>query len=64
MLNTVVDYVLLCVTATVDKEEDQCELEGCTRPKMVEGARVHDYCCRTHAEQDAPNRAGNQCVVY
>ena len=44
--------------ATADKPEEQCEMEGCARPKLQEGTRRHDYCSKSHADQDAPNRAG------
>ena len=44
--------------ATADKPEDQCEMEGCNRPKLQEGTRLYDYCSKSHADQDAPNRAG------
>ena len=46
------------ISAKADKEEDECELPGCTDKKKVEGTRVHNYCCLDHATQDAPNRAG------
>ena len=45
-------------SATAEKEEDQCDLPGCQVPKRREGAHIHDYCCRAHAQQDAPNRDG------
>jgi hypothetical protein len=44
------------ILPTADKQEDQCELPGCKAPKRREGGHVHDYCCQTHAQQDAPNR--------
>ena len=50
--------LLSCFAATAEREEDQCELPGCTRPKRKEGDRTHNYCCRDHATQDAPNRDG------
>ena len=46
-------------TAQADKPEGQCDLPGCTNKKRTEGTTVYDYCCRDHATQDAPNRAGN-----
>lgn len=47
-------------TAKADQDSDQCDLPGCTRPKRKEqDGTVHDYCCRDHANQDAPNRDGN-----
>ena len=49
----------VCVSATADKQEDQCDLPGCQLPKRREGPRVHDYCCAAHAQQDAPNRDGS-----
>ena len=60
MVKTISSIIKLCsvIVATADKPEDQCEMEGCGRPKLKEGTRVHDYCCRSHADQDAPNRAG------
>ena len=44
--------------ATADKQEDQCELPGCKAPKRKESGHVHEYCCQSHAQQDAPNRDG------
>ncbi|CAI8018718.1 hypothetical protein GBAR_LOCUS11343 [Geodia barretti] len=49
------------ILPTADKQEDQCELPGCKAPRRKEGGRVHEYCCQSHAQQDAPNRAG-KCV--
>ena len=48
----------VCILATADKKEDECELPGCQKPKRKEGTRVHDYCCADHAQKDAPNREG------
>jgi hypothetical protein len=45
------------ILPTADKQEDQCELPGCKAPRIKEGGRVHEYCCQSHAQQDAPNRA-------
>ena len=55
-----------CLSATADKQEDQCDLPGCQLPKRKEGPRVHDYCCAVHAQQDAPNRDGKikRCHSY
>jgi hypothetical protein len=44
------------ILPTADKQEDQCELPGCKAPRIKEGGRVHEYCCQSHAQQDAPNR--------
>lgn len=44
--------------ATASSTDDQCQLEGCTRPKLQEGARIHDYCSMEHAKKDEPNRQG------
>ncbi len=58
-VNTLIKGICLSTaTGTAEKEEDQCELPGCQKPKRKEGTRVHDYCCRDHASQDAPNRDG------
>ena len=35
-----------------DNVEEQCELEGCTRPRCEEDCRKHNYCCKEHAEND------------
>ena len=44
--------------ATASKPEEQCDLEGCTRPRYKEGSKTHEYCCVDHARKDAPNREG------
>ena len=46
----------------VDSNEDsnQCDFSGCTQPKWKEqDGTVLDYCCKDHADKDAPNRDGN-----
>ena len=48
----------MLLLATALKSEEQCELEGCTRPRYKEGSRIHNYCCGEHARKDAPNREG------
>ena len=55
-----VPFLSLFYTAQADKEEEECELPGCTNRKRrrVEGTGDHDYCCRNHALQDAPYREG------
>ena len=50
--------LFVCSLASAEKVEDQCEFPGCTKPKRKEGTRVHEYCCRDHADRDAPNRDG------
>ena len=57
---TIVTFPLLA--ATTDNEQDQCDGPGCTRPKLQDGTRVYDYCCNSHAVQDAPNRDG-ECMT-
>ena len=39
--------------ATAEQEEDQCNFEGCTRPKYVEGSIKYDYCSKEHAVNDS-----------
>ena len=29
-----------------------CDLDGCDKPQFNENGRVHNYCCRTHAQRD------------
>ena len=31
--------------------ELHCKLPGCTKPRWVEGQRIHDFCGRAHAKQ-------------
>lgn len=38
-------------------------MEGCTRPRYVEGSKTHEYCCQDHAKKDAPNRNGMYFMV-
>jgi len=54
-----IQYYRCFHTATTDKTEEQCDLPNCTNKKRSEGGTTYDYCCRDHAQKDAPNRDGN-----
>lgn len=43
---------MFSLSAIAQSDDDKCDLEGCTKPKMREGTTVHDYCCKEHATQD------------
>ena len=60
-----VNNVTIIYTARADQGSDQCDLPGCTRPKRKEqDGTVRDYCCKDHANQDAPNRDGKVFFYY